>query len=218
MTPFLQPDDRILFQGDSITDCGRNKQEDGNGPAVAGRDLGAGYAMIVAAHLAADQPSANYTFRNLGISGNRIVDLAARAHEHIWNLQPTVLSILLGVNDTWHAFKRQAGVDVPRYARTYRHLLDDTRQRLPSVRLVLCEPFVLPCGEVGAGWREEIDQRRQVVADLAADFQAVLVPFQTVFDAACQHAPAAHWAHDGVHPTPAGHLLMARAWLQAVGA
>lgn len=208
---------RILFQGDSITDCGRDKSKDGGSGVDGGQHLGAGYAMLAAARLLADRPGDALTIRNLGISGNRIVDLAARAQEHIWNLQPTVLSILIGVNDTWHQFSRQAGVDVPRFERTYRQLLADTRARLPGIRLVLCEPFVLPCGVVGAGWREDVDQRRDVVAGLAREFDAVQVKFQELFDAALQRAPAAYWAGDGVHPSAAGHQLMADAWLAAVG-
>lgn len=214
--PTSIPPSLVLFQGDSITDCGRDKSADGD-LARAGFSLGAGYAAFCAARVRALHPGRAPEFRNLGISGNRIVDLAARAKEHIWNLRPAVLSILIGVNDTWHEFKRGAGVDVPRYERTYRHLLADTRERLPLVRLVLCEPFVLACGEVGPGWREEVDARRGVVARLAAEFGATVVPFQARFDEACAKAPPAYWAEDGVHPTPAGHHLMAEAWLGATG-
>jgi lysophospholipase L1-like esterase len=207
----------LLFQGDSITDTGRDKTADG-GDDVAnrGRPLGSGYAMMVAAHLWADHADWKLDIRNCGISGNRIVDLYARSKEHIWNLAPATLSILIGVNDTWHEFGRRAGVDQERFARMYRMLLADTKARLPGVRFVLCEPFVLPCGVVVAGWREDVDQRRATVRALALEFDAVFVPLQDVFDAALATAPAAHWAADGVHPTPAGHLLMARAWMRAV--
>jgi lysophospholipase L1-like esterase len=213
----IESGDRILFQGDSITDCGRDKSKDGGSGVDGGQHLGCGYAMLAAARLLADRPTDGLVVRNLGISGNRVVDLAARAQEHVWNLRPDVLSILIGVNDTWHAFNRQAGVDLPRYERTYRQLLADTRERLPGVRLVLCEPFVLPCGVVGPGWREDVDKRRAVVALLACEFSAVLVEFQKDFDVACGCAPPAYWAADGVHPTPAGHQLMADAWLAAAG-
>jgi lysophospholipase L1-like esterase len=209
----LRPHDRILFQGDSITDAGRAKTD---GFATSGRHLGSGYAMMAAAILRADDPAAGYDIRNLGISGNRVVDLYARIKEHGWNLAPEVLSILIGVNDTWHGFKRQAGVEVDRFARVYRMLLTETRARLPEVRLVLGEPFSVPCGEVVPGWMEDLRERIAVVHDLVREFGAVLVPYQRVFDEACDRAPPAHWAADGVHPTEAGHLLMARAWLAAV--
>jgi lysophospholipase L1-like esterase len=213
----LPPDSRLVFQGDSITDCGRDRSKDGSAnPAEIGLGLGSGYALLLASQFLADQPADRLAIRNLGISGNRIVDLAARAQEHIWNLRPTHLSILIGVNDTWHHFMRGAGVDLRRYERAYRQLLADTRERLPEIRFILCEPFLLPCGVAAPGWREEIDQRRAVVATLAREFSATLVPFQAAFDEACRRAPADHWAPDGVHPSPAGHRLMADTWLAAL--
>ena len=215
----LPPGSRLLFLGDSITDCGRDRAKDGSpNPADLGLGLGSGYALLLAARFLAAQAGDGLDIRNLGISGNRVVDIAARAQEHIWNLRPTHLSSLVGVNDTWHHFMRGAGVDLPRYERAYRQLLADTYERLPGVRFILCEPFLLPCGVAASGWREEIDQRRAVVVRLAQEFSAVLVPFQSAFDEARLRAPAEYWAPDGVHPSPAGHRLMADTWLAAVRA
>ena len=129
---------------------------------------------------------------------------------------PDLVSILIGVNDTWHGFKRSAGIPIPRFEKTYRQLLTETREHVPEVTFVLCHPFVLPCGEVGEGWRARVDQRREVINQLAEEFNAYLVPFQSAFDGAEETAPAAYWATDGVHPSPAGHTLMAREWLYAL--
>jgi lysophospholipase L1-like esterase len=128
-----------------------------------------------------------------------------------------VISILIGVNDTWHGFGSDNGVEVPKYERVYRELLREVRAELPSVKFVLCEPFVLKCGVVTDEWIKEIDQRRAVVAKLAREFDAVLVPFQSMFDEAVKVAPPAHWAADGVHPSAAGNHLMAKIWLQTTG-
>ena len=211
----LTPHSNILFQGDSITDTGRHKEDDrGTDREKMGSFLGKGYAMMTAARLLAENPQMN--IKNLGISGNRIVDLYARAQEHIWNHQPDILSILIGVNDTWHHFKRQAGVNQARFDRCYRQLLSETTEACPDVQLVLCHPFVLPCGVVEDGWREDVDQRRQTIDQIAGDFDAIVVPFQDMFDEAVKRAPAEHWAPDGVHPSPAGHYLMAQRWQQSV--
>lgn len=196
---------RILFQGDSITDCGRRRETDAKDERP---ELGLGYVARIAPRL----PS--WEVLNRGISGNRVVDLYARWKTDALHLKPDVISILIGVNDTWHEFGYGNGVEVPRYAVIYRMLLEWTRSVLPGVKLVLCEPFVLPCGVVGPGWREEIDERREVVKALAADFSATFVPFQIAFDEALSQHPAEHWAQDGVHPTAAGHALMAACWLQ----
>lgn len=146
------------------------------------------------------------------------MDLYARWKQDAINLAPSVISILIGVNDTWHEFGSRNGVEVDRYELVYRMLLDLTRERLPSVRLVLCEPFVLKHGVVTDAWLADIDRRRAVVRQLAAGCGALFVPFQTAFDDAARLAPPSHWVYDGVHPTPAGHRLMADCWLRSVGA
>ncbi len=209
----IKPNSTILFQGDSITDTGRNREiaEPNRGAA-----LGSGYANLIAAHLLQTRPQDHLQLFNRGISGNRVTDLYARWKVDGINLQPDLISILIGVNDTWHEFMVGNGVEVDRYTAIYRMLLDYTKQRLPAVQLVLCEPFVLKCGVVTDGWIAEMAERRQVVRALATEFDAIFVPFQGVFDQALEKAEPAYWAADGVHPTPAGHRLLADAWLAAV--
>lgn len=209
----IQPNSTILFQGDSITDAGRNRDiADPNRPAA----LGSGYANLVASHLLQQQPQDQLQLFNRGISGNRVTDLYARWKVDATNLQPDLISILIGVNDTWHEFMYGNGVEVNRYTAIYRMLLDYTKERLPNVQLVLCEPFVLHCGVVTDGWIAEMDERRQVVRALASEYDAIFVPFQSVLDDALTNAGPDYWAADGVHPTPAGHRLLADAWLTAV--
>ena len=204
----------ILFQGDSITDTGRARDQQGNANAAAA--LGLGYAHFIGAALLADYPGAKLRVFNRGISGNRIVDIFARWREDAINLQPALISILIGVNDTWHGFMYNGGVAVPKFERMYRMLLSETHEALPQTKLVLCEPFVLPCGVVKPEWVAEMKQRQKVVAKLAKEYKAVFVGFQGMFDRAMKEAPAEYWAADGVHPTPAGHMRMARTWLEKV--
>lgn len=213
MNPIIHARDVVLFQGDSITDCGRSREAN-----AVNAGLGGGYVGFIAARQLAARPADTLTFLNRGISGNRIVDLYARIKADTINLKPQVLSVLIGVNDTWHEFGSQNGVAVPKYERVYGAFLSEVREALPKVRLVLCEPFVLTCGVVTEAWVAEMDQRRAVVRKLARTFKAVFVPFQAMFDAAVKEAPPAYWAGDGVHPSLAGHDRMAQAWLKAVGA
>jgi lysophospholipase L1-like esterase len=208
----IRANDVVLFQGDSITDCGRSRE----GNAVNG-GLGGGYVSLVAAKVLAQRPGEGLKFLNRGISGNRIVDLYARIKADVINLNPTVLSVLIGVNDTWHEFGSRNGVAVPKYQRIYRDFLNEVRQALPAIRLVLCEPFVLSCGVVNGEWVAEMNERRAVTRDLATEFHATFVAFQAMFDAAIKEAPPMYWAGDGVHPTLAGHQRMATAWLEAAG-
>jgi lysophospholipase L1-like esterase len=207
----------ILFQGDSITDCGRNREAGSTPNNLEG--LGRGYALMAAAELLITRPADGLRAFNRGISGNRVVDLYARIQGDILNLKPDLLSILIGVNDTWHGKNPDwsNGVAIPKYERIYRDLLNEVSEALPTVKFVLCEPFVLRCGVVRDDWVEEIDERRAVVAKLAKEFGAVLVPFQSMFDEAVNLAPSEYWAADGVHPSAAGHLLMAKCWLEKTG-
>ena len=168
-------DQVILFQGDSITDCGRSR--DGANPNVR---LGDGYVLMSAASLLAAKAEDGLKIFNRGISGNRIVDLYARWKCDGLNLQPDVISILIGVNDTWHEFGSRNGVEVPRFEQFYRMLLEWTLQARPGVKLVLCEPFVLLCGVVTPDWVAEMDQRREVVRRLAKEFGTVFIPYQEI--------------------------------------
>ncbi len=203
----------VLFQGDSITDCGRLTC---GGSGFSNGGLGAGYPGMIAARLMCDHPETEWDFINRGIGGNRIVDLYARWKTDCLNLNPDWLSILIGVNDTWHRFGSNNGVEVPRYARFYRELLTWTRECLPHIKFILMDPFVCPGLPDRAQFVEELTERRKVVAELAREFNAIHIPLQKLFDEAFTRAPEAYWAADGVHPTPAGHQLITDAWLKAV--
>ena len=202
----------VLFQGDSITDCGRRNC---GGEGFDCHGLGPGYPGMVAAQLACDRPELKLNFVNLGISGNRVSNLYDRWQKDCLDLRPDVLSILIGVNDIWHYFKRNELPDVPRFARVYRELLTWTRRDLPQVKLVLMDPFLSPEVENRYPMVPDVAEERAIVAELAADFDAVHIKLQEVFDAASKRAPQAHWSADGVHPTPAGQQLIAEAWIAA---
>lgn len=204
----------ILFQGDSITDCGRNRESDrANLPGA----LGQGYAFLAAAMLLDRHPSKNLTIYNKGISGNKVTDLANRWQRDCLDLKPDVLSILIGVNDTWHGTGKgeACSVSIPDYDATFRQLLDDTKSVSPQLRLLLCVPFTLPCGAVGEHWFPEMTERQEVVKQIAKDYGATLVDFQAMFDRAMDDAGPEYWAGDGVHPSVAGHHRMARTWVEA---
>jgi len=212
----IEPDDVIVLQGDSITDGGRDRV-DGKPTTPAG--LGSSYAFLVGSVLRRRRPTDQLTFYNRGIAGDRVVDLAERWREDCIDLEPNLLSVLIGVNDTWRGFDAGPAqrVDVDRYEQVYRQLLTDVRQAHPRVKLVLGEPFVLVCGVVTEAWLAEIDARRRVVDGLCEEFGGRLVKYQDAFNAAAELAPPEHWLGDGVHPTMAGHQLMAETWLEAVG-
>jgi len=205
---------KILFQGDSVTDCGRGNS---GGCGYEQGVMGPGYPGLVKSRLACDRPGADLVFENRGISGNRIVDLYARWRADCLNHEPDIVSILVGVNDSWHE-QSQNGVEVPRAVRIYNELLDWTVEKLPAVRFVLLEPFTAAESDNGKTFGAEVRERgaavRAAAERLGAD-RAVFVPLQRMLDDACAEAPWQHWTADGVHPTPAFHQRIADAWIAA---
>ncbi len=202
---------KVLFQGDSITDVGRNTEK---GSTVS---IGQGYALMVAGDLGARYPG-KFTFVNNGVSGNRIVDLYARIKTDIWNEEPDVLSILLGINDVWHDVMFNNGVDNDRFYEMYSIIVKHTLERLPDLRIMLLEPFVLKTGETVERWGffdRETRLRQESVRRVAMENGLVFVPLQKRFDEACMKADPSYWIKDGVHPTPAGHRLIADAFEEA---
>ena len=207
--------DVILFQGDSITDAGWNREKGGAPNNQAG--LGSGYAWLTAASLLTDRPMDGLKIYNRGISGHKVFQLAERWQRDCLDLKPNVLSILIGVNDIWHTLTGNYKGTVEIYERDLRALLEQTKKALPQVKLVICEPFVLKCGAVNDKWFPEFNEYRAAAKRVAQSFGTKFVPFQTMFDTAVQFAPPEHWAKDGVHPSSAGAALMAHTWLKTVG-
>ena len=148
--------------------------------------------------------------------GNVVADLERRLEADVLALKPTVVSILIGINDTWRRYDSNTTSDIPAFEDSYRRILSTLRQEL-SARLVICEPFLLPIPKDRIPWREDLDPRIASVRRLAMDFGATYVPLDGIFAAAACQREMNYWAPDGVHPTPAGHGLIAEAWLEAVG-
>jgi len=204
----------ILFQGDSITDGGRARNGDPS------HNLGHSYPYLLASKLGAQYADQQPIFINRGVSGHRVSDLYARWNEDTISLKPDLLSILIGVNDAWRIMNRLPEGVTDRFERAYRHLLAETREVLPDTALVLCEPFVLQVGateENWSEWRSKLDHYGEVVRALSDEFGAVFVPLQEVLDQAADKVGARYWLWDGVHPTAAGHQLIADQWLEIVG-
>lgn len=153
---------------------------------------------------------------NCGISGNRVTNLLARWKKDCINLRPDIISILIGVNDVWHELSQQEGVDAELFEETYRVLLRYTKRTLSEAKLILLGAFLTHgTATDGVQWDEfykETALRRAITRRLAAEFGAEFLDLQRLFDEACEKLPPEHWMQDGVHPTAAGHRLIANAW------
>ena len=210
----LESGNTILFQGDSITDGSRKKDvAEANNTAA----LGTGYAFLAGADLLEQHAAKQLRIFNRGISGNKVYQLAERWDADCLALKPDVLSILIGVNDFWHMINGKYDGTLAKYVADYETLLSRTKTALPNVKLVIGEPFaVLGVKAVTDNWFPLFNDYRSAAKNIAAKFDAVFVPYQSVFDKAQKTAPGSYWTGDGVHPSLAGAKLMAKAWLEAV--
>ena len=188
----------ILFQGDSITDCGR----DWDGPD----NLGDGYVRLVTTLLPDKYPKHEFKFINRGVSGDKVRDLASRWDKDCISLQPDWLSILIGINDT-------LTTPITQFEEEYRMLLRRTTNELNS-RIILCEPFLL-LGDNNA-YREDLNPKIEVIRKLAKEYNTVLIPLDNIFHEACLLKTPEYWAPDGVHPSPEGHAMIAKSWIKYV--
>jgi lysophospholipase L1-like esterase len=202
--------DIILFQGDSITDAGRNREETSFNNAAA---LGSGYALLAGANLLKKYPELDLKIYNKGISGNKVFQLADRWDTDCLGLKPNILSILIGVNDIWHKLTGNYNGTVEIYRNDYISLLERTKKALPGIKLIICEPFAVPgVKAVDDKWYPEFYSYQKTAREIADKFGAVFIPYQKIFDEALKHAPGSYWTPDGVHPSLAGAQLMASAW------
>ena len=200
----------ILFQGDSITDG--NRYKDKASEWDLNHQIGHAYPYVVAATLGARYPEKRFVFKNRGVSGNRIAQLYGRWREDALMLKPDVVSVLIGVND-----QGEEGSDPARYERIYRLMFEEARSDNPAVKLTVIEPFILPVGQWADNWPERMAKMRryqEAAARVARDFKAVFVPLQQKFLDLAETYGAAYWIWDGVHPTEAGHGVIAFEWMK----
>jgi acyl-CoA thioesterase I len=207
MGAVLKKGDLILFQGDSVTDCGRNRENP--------NDLACGYAMMIAAWLSALHPELDLKFINRGISGDRTKDLLNRWDKDCVSLKPNLVSFLVGINNTWRRYDSNDPTPLEQFEKEYRTLLKRVKEET-NAKIVLCEPFFLPITEEQKTWREDLNPKIEAIHKLAKEFKAILVPLDEIFNKAASKFSAKYWAGDGVHPTLAGHALIAQSWIKYV--
>lgn len=190
-----------VFIGDSVTDCGRYIEP----------PYGDGYVRNIA-----NSGKLTGTIINVGTSGHRLIDLESRWGVDVIFHKPTIVSIAIGINDTWRRYDENDITLVVDFESRYRRLLIETRELL-NPQLVLCEPFLLPTEIIMNSWREDLDPKIEVIHNLAKEFDAKLVPFDAHFTKLSNSMPMSALAEDGIHPTVLGHQEMANLWLKSLG-
>lgn len=199
---------RLLFQGDSVTDWYRERSDIHN--------LGSGYAMFAAQLIAEYYPEISWEFINKGVSGDRTKELLARWQEDCIGLKPDILSIMIGINDTWRGFDSNDPTSAETYEANYRRLLEDVKAHTHA-KIIMMEPYLLPT-DPKKQWRADLSPKIDAARRLAREFADVYIPLDGLFAAACVDHEPAFFSDDGVHPTEQGAKFIAQAYLNAMSA
>ncbi len=211
----IQPHSKLLFIGDSITDCERAKPV---GDGLFGAE-GKGYVALVKAHLIATRPADRIRVVNMGTSGNTVLDLEKRWQSDVLDQKPDWLSIMIGINDVWRQHDLPLHTDThvteKRYAETLDALVARTKTSLKG--LVLMSPYFIESNRSDA-MRIMMDRYGAVVKQTAEKHGALFIDTQAAFDSVLEHVHPASLAWDRIHPVAAGHMILARAFLSAVDA
>lgn len=207
----------ILFTGDSITDGNRYKKKSQEWDL--NHQMGHSYAYIINGILGSQYPECNFSFKNRGISGNRIVDLYGRINTDLIDLKPDVLSILVGVNDGPIEINGFRPTPTDKFEKIYRLLLDEVISELPDCKIILIEPFICKAGKLIDEydmWRSCVTEYASVIKKLSEEFNTTFLPLQDKFDERCKNGNPEYWSWDGIHPTENGHGLIATEWIKAM--
>jgi acyl-CoA thioesterase I len=203
----IQSGDLVLFLGDSVTDCGRSREDNAQN--------GNGYVHMIDAQFTEHFPQMKVKFVNRATSGFRVKDIKAGLQKDCLDLKPNMVTILIGINDTWRRYDSNDPTSAAAYRRDYRHVLTQIRDKLDA-QLVLIDPFLIHVLPEHPTWRDDLNRRIDVVRELAQEFSAIYIPLDGILAAASTKVPGTIWCADGIHPTAAGHALIARTWLDAV--
>jgi len=231
LQPVCAQSRRVLYIGDSITDgaWGNNKKWNASSEERNQTDMnhiyGHGFMSLCASYYQGAFPERDYCFWNRGISGNTLKDLHSRWSKDVIELEPDVVSILIGTNDVHLALGNHETLDLQVWEAEYRHLLDTTITLLPKIRFVIGTPFVSKVGKLKntADYNDRerlIKELDSIVRRIADDYQAILIPFDELFTSLQDNLNGrkdTYWIWDGIHPTPAGHYRMAELWKEKAG-
>ena len=197
---------KILFQGDSVTDCDRSRTDE--------TDLGKGYVPYTAALLRERFPETAFTFVNRGVSGNRSADLVARFEADFAAVRPDVVSVMIGVNDTWRRYDSNDPTDEKTFYKNYRTVLEGIRARL-GAKIVMLEAFLADVPD--KPFREDFNRKLDMTRMLAREYADAYVPLDGLFAAACVEHEPTFWTADGIHPAEPGKQLIAQYAAAAIG-
>ncbi|MCD8205865.1 MAG: SGNH/GDSL hydrolase family protein [Clostridia bacterium] len=196
---------RIVFFGDSITDCDRDRQDP--------KSLGCGYAKMLADKLRPIYPDTDIDLINKGVSGDEVSDLLKRVDGDVIALEPDVVVMMIGINNTIHQFKNGKILDFETFRSDFRELL--TRIKASGCVLIFLEPFLLPAPDKKR-MRPVFAKELQIINDIGLEIADEFVAYDEMFNGLCQTRKYTEYSEDGVHPTYEGSMIIADQAIKAI--
>lgn len=204
----IKANDVIVFQGDSITDCGRT------GTIDPQNSLGIGYAKMVAQTLSAQYSSYNLKFFNRGLGGAKVDDMFDRWDKECMALKPTIVTVLIGINDVLRSFDSNEEVNFERFEKNLGTMFDLVKKS--GAKLIVLEPFTIPHGIIEDSWRHMLNKLQIIERRLAAKYASAYIPLDGLFASASITQKPSDFTNDGVHPIEHGHRLITRELLKVL--
>jgi len=204
---FIKDNSTVLFQGDSVTDCGRDYSDLNS--------FGCGYPLKVSQYFNTFLSNKNVKFINKGISGSRAIDLKARWRQDCIDLKPDYVSIMIGINDCWRRYDNNEITTAEAFENNYRFILNEIKTKT-NAKIIILEPYVLPVTLDKITWREDLDPKIQKARQLAREFNAIYIPLDGLFASQISNINPEQFSQDGVHPTDMGHAFIAKTFIDYV--
>ena len=196
---------KIVFIGDSITDCERDRSDE--------TSLGNGYVKILADKLRPIYPDMDIELVNKGISGNEVCDVLARVENDVIALKPDLAVVMIGINNVNHQFKYGKNLDLVQFERDYRALL--TRIKEAGIVLIVLEPFLLPAPDKRR-MRPLFNKELEIIHRIAIEVADEFVAYDEMFNGLCESIRYTEYSVDGIHPTHRGSRLIADTAIKAI--
>ncbi len=213
MKRFFNDGDTVLFQGDSVTDCDRNREAGAEYPEAFGN----GYVKVFKDIYDTLFPGNKVNFVNKGVSGDRARNLLERYDSDFKAINPDFVSVMIGINDTWRGYDSDDFCSPDRFLQEYDLLLSKIKADFPDAKILIIEQFAIS-SHPERQWSEDLDPKRAITRQMADKYADYFIPMYDILNSISEEDFASQEiSADGVHPQAVGHSVIATQILKILG-